>query len=77
VTVLTRRIVLAARPEEKIGPRGIPQHVINRSVRLEGFVTADFAPDWADALGRLGQWLGDGTIKPFGQAVVRILPDPD
>jgi NADPH-dependent curcumin reductase CurA len=82
------------------GPRGIPQHLINRSVRLEGFVIADFAPEWADALGRLGQWLWDGTIKPavqewrglesapealmavlagdsFGQAVVRILPDPD
>ena len=45
------------------GPQGIPQHLINRSRRLEGFMTADFAADWNHALGQLGKWLSEGAIN--------------
>jgi len=81
------------------GPQGIPQYLINGSLRLEGFVVADFRPDWAQAISQLSEWLADGSImtaiqmweglesapealwavlagESFGQAVVRIAPDP-
>jgi NADPH-dependent curcumin reductase CurA len=45
------------------GPRGIPQLVINKALRLEGFLTADFMPQWGDALDRLAGWTQQGQLK--------------
>lgn len=45
------------------GPQGIPQHLINQSLRLEEFMTADFAADWNHALGQLGKWLSEEAIN--------------
>jgi NADPH-dependent curcumin reductase CurA len=81
------------------GPRGVPQLLINKSLRMEGFVTADFLPEWDTALATLSRHLQNGALRPamcewhgiesaptaliallrgenFGQAVVRIEPDP-
>jgi NADPH-dependent curcumin reductase CurA len=38
------------------GPRGIPQLLVNKALRIEGFATADFLPEWPDALDRLADW---------------------
>jgi NADPH-dependent curcumin reductase CurA len=45
------------------GPPGIPQYLINRGLRLEGFTIADFVSDWPEALRQLSTWLAEGAIK--------------
>jgi NADPH-dependent curcumin reductase CurA len=45
------------------GPRGIPQLVINKALRLEGFLTADLMPDCGDALDQLARWTQQGQLK--------------
>jgi NADPH-dependent curcumin reductase CurA len=44
------------------GPRGIPQHLINKCLRIEGFLAADYAYEWAAARSQLSAWLSDETI---------------
>lgn len=81
------------------GPRGIPQLVISKGLRLEGIFVADYLPGRSEAVQKLAEWLSDGKIKPafdiwdgldsapealvalmsgenFGQALVRLSPDP-
>jgi NADPH-dependent curcumin reductase CurA len=45
------------------GPHGIPQLIINKTLRIEGFLTADFVRQWSDGLGRLAGWTQDGQLK--------------
>jgi NADPH-dependent curcumin reductase CurA len=45
------------------GPRGIPQLIINKSLRIEGFLTADFMSEWSDALDKLAGWAQQGQLK--------------
>jgi NADPH-dependent curcumin reductase CurA len=59
------------------GPPGIPQHLINKSLRLEGFLAADFAHDWAQARGQLSEWLSDGTITTAIQSWPGLEHAPD
>ncbi|HJP73924.1 MAG TPA: NADP-dependent oxidoreductase [Pseudonocardiaceae bacterium] len=47
------------------GPRGIPQIMINKSLRLEGFMTADFASEWPLALDQLAMWADEGKVIPL------------
>lgn len=81
------------------GPRGIPQLVISKGLRLEGIFVADYMPRRAEAVQKLAKWLDEGKIKlavemwdgldsapealvalmsgkNFGQALVRLSPDP-
>ena len=81
------------------GPRGIPQLVISKGLRLEGIFVADYLPGRPEALRELADWLSDGRVKPafevrdgldsapealvalmsgenFGQALIRLSPDP-
>jgi NADPH-dependent curcumin reductase CurA len=46
------------------GPRGIPQLVISKGLRVEGIFVADFLPGRPEALRQLAEWLSDGKIKP-------------
>jgi NADPH-dependent curcumin reductase CurA len=45
------------------GPRGIPLLIVNKALRLEGFLTADFMPEWDDALHQLAGWTQEGQLK--------------
>jgi NADPH-dependent curcumin reductase CurA len=47
------------------GPRGIPLLIVNTALRLEGFLTADFMPEWGDALVHLAGWSQQGPLKPI------------
>jgi NADPH-dependent curcumin reductase CurA len=81
------------------GPRGIPQHLFNKALRMEGIFTPDYVSEWAEGARQLAAWLDEGTIEAathiwngldsapealvavlsgenFGQALVRISPDP-
>jgi hypothetical protein len=44
------------------GPRGVPQILINRNLRMEGFQTADFLAEWDDALGILSRHRRTGSL---------------
>jgi NADPH-dependent curcumin reductase CurA len=45
------------------GPRGIPLLIVNKALRLEGFLTADFMPEWGTALDHLAVWVQQGQLK--------------
>jgi NADPH-dependent curcumin reductase CurA len=45
------------------GPRGIPLLIVNKALRLEGFLTTDFMPEWGDALDQLTGWTQQGQLK--------------
>jgi NADPH-dependent curcumin reductase CurA len=45
------------------GPHGVPMLIINKALRLEGFLTSDFITEWADARRRLSGWMRDGQLK--------------
>jgi NADPH-dependent curcumin reductase CurA len=45
------------------GPRGIPLLIVNNALRIEGFLTADFMPEWGDALDQLAGWSQQGQLK--------------
>jgi NADPH-dependent curcumin reductase CurA len=45
------------------GPRGIPLLIVNDALRIEGFLTADFMPEWGDALDQLAGWSQQGQLK--------------
>jgi NADPH-dependent curcumin reductase CurA len=47
------------------GPRGIPLLIINKALRIEGFLTADFMPEWGEALDRLAKWTQEGHLRPI------------
>ncbi|WAJ45309.1 NADP-dependent oxidoreductase [Mycobacterium sp. Aquia_216] len=59
------------------GPRGIPQYLINKSLRLEGFLTADYAHEWAQGRNQLSDWLTDGTIRSATQTWHGLESAPD
>jgi NADPH-dependent curcumin reductase CurA len=45
------------------GPRGIPLLIVNKALRIEGFLTADFTSEWGEALDRLAGWTQEGQLK--------------
>ena len=47
------------------GPQGVPQLVINKTLRIEGLLTGDFAAEWNEALDQLAEWAKDGRLKPI------------
>jgi NADPH-dependent curcumin reductase CurA len=47
------------------GPRGIPLLIINKALRIEGFLTADFMTEWSDALDQLAGWTQQCQLKPI------------
>jgi NADPH-dependent curcumin reductase CurA len=49
------------------GPHGIPLLVINKAIRIEGFLTADFSSEHRAALDRLARWTAEDRLKPLTQ----------
>lgn len=47
------------------GPRGIPGLLINRRVRMEGFLVFDFAKRYGEAIEAMRGWVEAGRLKPF------------
>jgi hypothetical protein len=47
------------------GPRGLSLLAAARSLRIEGFLVADFTPRWPAALQLLDRWAADGDVLPI------------
>jgi NADPH-dependent curcumin reductase CurA len=47
------------------GPRGLSLLAAARSLRIEGFLVADFTPRWPDALRLLDRWAAAGDVLPI------------
>jgi len=45
------------------GPKGIPGLLVNKSIRMQGFLVFDFVDQEAEALEQLTQWVSDGRLK--------------
>jgi NADPH-dependent curcumin reductase CurA len=59
------------------GPRGVPMLIINKALRLEGFLTADFITEWADARRRLTGWMTEGRLKAITRTWEGLDSAPD
>jgi NADPH-dependent curcumin reductase CurA len=58
-------------------PRGVPMLIINKALRLQGFLTSDFITDWADAHRRLTGWMADGQLKAITRTWQGLDSAPD
>ena len=47
------------------GPRGIPGLLINRRVRMEGFLVFDYANRYGEAIEAMRGWVDAGRLKPL------------
>ena len=47
------------------GPRGVPGLLINRRVRMEGFLVFDFADRYGEAIDSMRAWVSEGRLKPL------------
>lgn len=59
------------------GPQGIPQLLINKCLRIEGFLVADYVHEWASARKQLSKWLNNGTITSAVQSWRGLENAPD
>lgn len=50
-----------ANPEP--GPRGIPGLLVNKRLRMEGFLLFDFAKRYAEARAELARWISEGKLE--------------
>lgn len=47
------------------GPRGVPGLLINRRIRMEGFLVFDYSDRYAEARAQLQQWVQSGELVPL------------
>ena len=47
------------------GPRGVPGLLINKRVRMEGFLVFDFAKRYGEAVEAMRGWVDAGRLKPL------------
>ena len=47
------------------GPRGVPGLLINRRVRMEGFLVFDYAERYGEAIDRMRGWMNAGRLNPL------------
>jgi len=59
------------------GPRGVPQWLINKSLRMEGFTIADFQAEWPEAIDVLRAQLEAGILRPAVHLWERLESAPD
>jgi len=54
------------------GPQGTPMMIINKALRIEGFLTSDFIAEWDDARRLLLGWVTDGRLKAITRTWVGL-----
>ena len=47
------------------GPRGIPGLLVNKRIRMEGFLVFDFAASYGEARDQMKIWIIDGQLNPL------------
>ncbi|MEM7366391.1 MAG: NADP-dependent oxidoreductase, partial [Pseudomonadota bacterium] len=47
------------------GPRGIPGLLVNKRIRMEGFLVFDFAAAYGEARDQMKSWIIDGQLNPL------------
>ena len=47
------------------GPRGIPGLLVNKRIRMEGFLIFDYAASYDAARNQMKSWIVDGQLKPL------------
>ena len=45
------------------GPKGIPGLLVNKSIRMQGFLVFDFADSYDQATNELIEWINKGQLK--------------
>jgi hypothetical protein len=50
--------------------------IVNKALRLEGFLTSDFMPEWGDALDQLAGWTQQGQLKTITRSGTVSMPHP-
>ncbi len=44
------------------GPRGVPGLLVNKRLRMQGFLVFDYLAEYAAARAAIGKWLADGEL---------------
>ena len=58
------------------GPRGVPGLLVNKRVRMEGFLVFDYADRYAEARNRLRDWVQSGRLEPWVDEFQRLEQAP-
>jgi hypothetical protein len=63
-------------PAGVVGPRNYTNLIVTRS-RMQGFLVTDFAPHFAEAVGDLVRWVGEGRLRDRVDVVEGLENAPD
>lgn len=47
------------------GPRGVPGLLVNKRIRMQGFLVFDYAAEYASAREQIKTWIKSGELKPL------------
>ena len=59
------------------GPKGIPGLLVNKSIRMEGFLVFDFAAKYEDATSKIIEWIESGKLKVLTDEVHGLESAPE
>ena len=59
------------------GPKGIPGLLVNKSIRMEGFLVFDFAAKYEDATSKIIEWIELGKLKVLTDEVHGLESAPE
>ena len=59
------------------GPKGIPGLLVNKSIRMEGFLVFDFATKYEDATSKIIEWIESGKLKVLTDEVHGLESAPE
>lgn len=59
------------------GPKGIPGLLVNKSIRMEGFLVFDFAAKYEDATSKIIEWIESGELKVLTDEVHGLESAPE
>ena len=59
------------------GPKGIPGLLVNKSIRMEGFLVFDFAAKYEDATSEIIEWIESGKLKVLTDEVHGLESAPE
>jgi NADPH-dependent curcumin reductase CurA len=59
------------------GPRGVPGLLINKRIKMQGFLVFDYISEYANARAELTSWIRSGELKPVNDVVDGLENAPD
>ena len=58
------------------GPKGIPGLLINKRIRMQGFLVFDYLTEYASARDQIRAWIDSGELKPLNDVFTGLEQAP-